>query len=371
MTDSSTHPANAFSRADPIGLEDLNRVIQDALDFGHHSSARKEPYREVRVLCFHFDTEGGTYCDKVRDVFSQGFGFQVATCTLPSTLPCTIYAQRDMIRELLDVFDGMDSDCLVIIYYVGKGEVRSYFGPQLWMQGHYQEKEGGKPEVNFNTIRNMCIDHQPAKVLMLLDTCHAPGGGIGRNKEIIAACSGEHGILTGQFTDYLVDELTNAASKGHILTTPQLYSRLAKRQMMANNMELWSMPVFIAGLPAAQTPISIKPMNPRDWSPCPSPTDHSEIRVVLSVHLKTPNLQAPSAVREWIQLRRSAANRIRVDNVYPSNSTTVIVIMTITLECWYTWRDHPAFAFLGLEVSHYNEAMLRDMDLRPVEREET
>lgn len=118
MTKSSTHPDNAFGSQDAISIEDFNRTITDAYYREHHSTSKKQPYREVRVLCFHFDTDdGGAYCDKVKDVFSQGFGFRVATCRLP----CTDTAQREMITALEEAFDGIDSDCLVIIYYIGHG----------------------------------------------------------------------------------------------------------------------------------------------------------------------------------------------------------------------------------------------------------
>ena len=63
----------------------------------------------------------------------------------------------------------MDSECLVIIYYIGRGEVRHQLGNvQLWMQGRQQTNEQ-TPEINFSMVRETAIDHQPAKVLMLLD----------------------------------------------------------------------------------------------------------------------------------------------------------------------------------------------------------
>ncbi|RBR27081.1 uncharacterized protein FIESC28_00153 [Fusarium coffeatum] len=123
MRNSSTHPANAFGNEDAISLQDFNRVIHSACDNEYRSRAKMQPYREVRVLCFHFETDQfgvGTYCDKIKNVFSQGFGFRVAT----STLPGTTFAQRDMLTALEEAFDGMDSECLVIIYYIDRGEVR-------------------------------------------------------------------------------------------------------------------------------------------------------------------------------------------------------------------------------------------------------
>lgn len=96
---SSTHPANAFGNQDEISLENLNRAIHSACDNEYRSRAKLQPYREVRVLCFHFETdqfEVGKYCDKIKNVFSQGFGFRVATSILPSKT----FAQRDMIAAL-------------------------------------------------------------------------------------------------------------------------------------------------------------------------------------------------------------------------------------------------------------------------------
>ena len=198
-----------------------------------------------RVLCFHFDTdqfEAGTYCDKIKNVFSQGFGFRVAASILPSKT----FAQRDMHTALEEAFDGMDSDCLVIIYYIGRGEVRHQLeDAQLWMQGRQQINEQ-TPDINFNTVRETAIDHQPAKVLMLLDTCHGAGGSIGQYKEIIEACYKEHSATPGVFTDHLVDELTQAAYAKNLVTTAQLWTNLARRHVTPNNMELANIPWFIA-----------------------------------------------------------------------------------------------------------------------------
>ena len=127
MTNSSTHPVDAFGNQDAISLENSNRTIHSACDKEYRSRAKLQPCREVRVLCFHFDTdqfEVGTYCDKMKNVFSQGFGFRVATSILPSKG----FAQRDMLTALEEAFDGMDSECLVIIYYIGRGEVRHQLG---------------------------------------------------------------------------------------------------------------------------------------------------------------------------------------------------------------------------------------------------
>lgn len=186
--------------------------------------------------------------------------------------------------------------------------------------------------------------------------CNAAGESVSKYKEIIGGFYENYRETprrTECFTDHLVYELTQAACAKNFLTTAQLWTNLARRYVTANNMELGNMPWFIAEFEENQPPISIKPMNLTDWSPAPSPCfigSSQEIKVLLSVNLENLGQQTDWNIRGRVEQNPLIARCPRVHNVYRSSPSTGILIVSITLQVWYSLRNHPAVKFLGFEV---------------------
>ena len=118
-------------------------------------------------------------------------------------------------------------------------------------------------------------------------------------------------------------------------------------------MELASIPWFIAEFEENRAPISIKPTDLTDWSPAPSlsfVSSSQEIKVLLSVNFGNLNQQTDWDIRDRIEQNPLILSRTRVHNIYRSSPSTGILIVSITLEMWYSLQNQPAIKFLGFEV---------------------
>jgi len=85
------------------------------------------------------------------------------------------------------------------------------------------------------------------------------------------------------------------------------------------------------------------------WDPC-TPQSAQEIKVLLSIHLENLVQQTDWDIRARVEQNPLIAIRPRVHNVYRSSPSTGILVVSITLQMWYSLRNHPAVKFLGFEV---------------------
>lgn len=152
----------------PVFIQEFETILLEACDTHHcYDTETTRPYQQVRVLCFHSQTDKydnpnieqtgvGNYCDRVEWVFSQGYGYTTKTYMINRSG----FGQGLLSSALYDAFAGMESDCLVILYYVGHGKYKpSPNGVgQLFLQEHDQENRQTPQEINFTALRTQIID---------------------------------------------------------------------------------------------------------------------------------------------------------------------------------------------------------------------
>ena len=79
-------------------------------------------YTSVKVLLMQWDIEDlgvGEEVQKLHDVLSQGFGFDVEAWRIPSSKPVRKVNQK--INDWVDDYDGENN--LFILYYAGHGKI--------------------------------------------------------------------------------------------------------------------------------------------------------------------------------------------------------------------------------------------------------
>lgn len=160
---------------------------------------------------------------------------------------------------------------------------------------------------------------------------------------------------TDWFHVLLLNELNSASSSGMIMSTSQLYSRLAHRHfaLTKGSNDLQNLPVFVQGLQERRSPTVLMAMNRGNWSwSLFASVAGSPATVIISVKLATSDRYTRNNLRSWIQNRLFVAHRIRVDHVYPSESA--LFIMAITFDIWYGLQKHPGIKFLGFEFNNDN-----------------
>jgi hypothetical protein len=233
----------------------------------------------------------------------------------------------------------MDEDCLAVLHYIGHGK-RVPNPSQNRDELHLDQSQSlltgtpllPDPTIDFNRLRHEILDPSPSNVLILLDCCHAASGSIGQRKELITACSFESTCGDGPqgFTNNVVQQLEHAYNQGQVLSTSQLYNRLATKHfvMQAGVPELAAIPIFLQHHDKHVTPLFLMPMllnTHQSWYPAPTRGVRLQpANVILSVHLNDTDIQTLGAMQSWIGSRPYEIGRIRVDKVYKSTSIIVI-----------------------------------------------
>lgn len=239
------------------------------------------------------------------------------------------------------LLSGLKKGDLAIFYYIGNGD-----------RGAFQQ------------VRAQIIDPSPADVLILLDCCVAPGKDIGHRKELIAASAfdGTTGYSPSGFTDALVQQLQHAIDNQHILSTAQLYNRLATRHLATQYLaiqgrisQLSAMPYFLQNSGEGRAPIMLAPkMAHESWTPGDVlATFNSPVIVILRVHLRDAHASTWNQIRQWLlENRCHNIDGIRIKSTFPSLPKGAIGIIEVTLDIWYTLREDPAISFIGFEENH-------------------
>ncbi|KAI8683194.1 hypothetical protein NCS56_00443600 [Fusarium sp. Ph1] len=239
------------------------------------------------------------------------------------------------------LLSGLKEDDLAIFYYIGNGD-----------QGGFEE------------VRAQIIDPSPADILILLDCCVAPGTVIGHRKELIAASAfdGTAEYSPSRFTDALVEQLQHAIDNQHILSTAQLYNRLATRHLATRYLaiegripQLNAMPYFLQNSGENQAPIMLAPnMAHENWTAgAILPIFQSPVVVILHFHLLDTHAATLNQLRHWLfENRPNNISRVKMESMFLSLPKGVIAIVRATLDIWYTLRDGPAISFIGFEENY-------------------
>ncbi|KAK3934375.1 hypothetical protein QBC46DRAFT_325210 [Diplogelasinospora grovesii] len=211
--------------------------------------------------------------------------------------------------------------------------------------------------VNLTRIRRKYIDNAPADVLILLDCCHSGVASIGSNKEIIAAAASESMAYNDSvinqsesFTTGLIQQLQHAAATKQVMTSPQLYSRLATRALQHESRGRRTVPLHLHNYQQNRAPIYFAPLfNKDEWVATPnSIIQRQPVTVVLHAHLQDGTREAIEELTEWAtRSRPPCANRIRIMDVIPSNSVTVI--FEVTLDVWDSLPANASIWFVDFQ----------------------
>ncbi|CCT63593.1 uncharacterized protein FFUJ_05261 [Fusarium fujikuroi IMI 58289] len=227
---------------------------------------------------------------------------------------------------------------------------------------HFARSQPPLPSVtiNFDRLKDEIPDLSPSNVLILLDYCYAAIGSMGKRHDLISDSSfGEVGApcLPHDFTDNIVQHLQQAYKETQILTTVQLYNRLAIRHfvMKRNGTPgLANMPIFLHHHSSRHLPIFLLPMQPINtppWHLYPAATTGvllQPVNVIFSVNLNNTEIQELGAMQAWSGSRHEASQHIRVGKVYRS-SWSIIDIITTTFTIWYHLPQDPTINFIGFE----------------------
>ncbi|KAM0429587.1 hypothetical protein ACHAPT_006183 [Fusarium lateritium] len=266
-----------------------------------------------RVLAIHWEADGAlgvsNQAVRVRDLFQCSYRYDVELLVLKISDPDPAATLSFNLRRMLD---DLGEDNLAVVYYIGQSKQSTDAIPDLLLTAN--ALPGGPSRfIDFQEVRTRIIDPSPADVLILLDCCSAAGGTIGHRKELIAASAFDGITQTGpeSFTSTLVQQLQHAIDNRHILSTAQLYSRMATLHMVMPNGTplLNAMPYFLQNSGEGRTPIMLAP-------------------------------------------------RVEIRSVFPSLPMAMVFIIVVTLDVWYTLRAHPAISFIGFERNTH--AVLHD-----------
>jgi hypothetical protein len=175
------------------------------------------------------------------------------------------------------------------------------------------------------------------------------------NKEIIAASAGDQVTYNGppSFSSNLIQQLQHAAATKQILTSPQLYARLATKALVRDadgRAELGSTPFHVQNYQVKRCPIYLAPVQSfEDWSVPRNFFVYSQpVNVLLSVHLRDGQFKTLQELREWLtRSRPSGVQRVHFCDIFPSGSATLI--FEVTLDVWDSLPDHPAISFISFK----------------------
>ncbi|KAJ4132823.1 hypothetical protein NW754_015637 [Fusarium falciforme] len=362
MEFSPTHPRDAW-RPTPMTIAEFQSAMTDACHNYYGDTSRNKIYDKMRVLVVHWEVDetwvGGlqiaNQARRIHEVFERSYGYTVESLSLKNQDPDPNGTFSFNLRRLLH---GLKEDDLAIVYYIGHGDRDPNAADGTHRLLLTPSDVPGRPPqwVDFQEVRTQIIDPSPADVLILLDCCAAAGGGIGHRKELIAASAFDKNTQTGpeSFTSILVQQLQHAIDSRHILSTAQLYNRMATLHLIRPGgiPKLNAMPYFLQNSGATRMPIMLAPnMAHETWTPGPVvPLFRTPVNVVLHVHLRDANAATFDQMKHWLLVNRPHnVRRVEIKSVFPSLSMIFIII--VTLDVWYSLRNHPAISFIGFEIN--------------------
>ncbi|KAI8723316.1 hypothetical protein NCS52_00187300 [Fusarium sp. LHS14.1] len=348
MAFTSTRPSDAW-RPSAMHVYEFQAAIAEACRNYYGDSSRDKLYNKMRVLAFHWEADGDTGLKRSYGYAVERLSIQGRDSDPGATLSF----------NLTRLLDGLAEDDLAIVYYIGHGKQHVQDrGPRLMLEPSQPPGAPSVPaqQIDFQEVRTRLIDPSPANVLILLDCCYAAGGGIGHRKELIAASAFDSVTRGGpdSFTSILIQQLQHAIDNRHILSTAQLYNRMATMHLVRpkGKPQLYAMPFYLQNPDEGRMPIMLAPnMGHEDWTPgAVLPLFQSPVNVVLHVHLRDANAETLSQVKQWLLVNRPHnIDRVEIKDVFPSLS--MVFIIRITLDVWYSLRDHPAISFIGFELN--------------------
>ncbi|RSL66065.1 hypothetical protein CEP54_003869 [Fusarium duplospermum] len=323
MAFTSTHPREAW-RPSSMTIDEFQASMTDAWR-NFYNPSQNRLYDKTRVLAVYWEMDEstglGNQARRVQDLFQRSYGYDVELLAIQMQDP---NPDATLIFNLRRLLDGLKEGDLAIFYYIGRGD-----------QGAFQE------------VRTQLIDPSPADILILLDCSVSPGIGIGHRKELIAASAFDVTTDSGpsSFTTALVEQLQHAVDNQQVISTAQLYNRLATRHLATSYLavqfrtpQLKAIPYFLQNSGEGQTPIMLAPNKPHEgWAPGAALARFLSPVIVVDAHAAT-RLQ----IDHWFFINRLYNfDRVKIRSMFPSLPSGAIAIVSVTLDVWYTLRGDP------------------------------
>ncbi|PCD32809.1 hypothetical protein AU210_009047 [Fusarium oxysporum f. sp. radicis-cucumerinum] len=293
----------------PMTSEEFSAAIIKACFLYSQEEVTEIKPRKARALCVCFELDKDSHpnvestSERVRDVFENTYGYDTVGLVIRKQ---DKNPQATLTSALGGLFNGMDEDCIAILHYIGHGGKA---------KSHHKE----------------------------LIYAYASGESV---------CDDGLGCERG-FSRNLVRELKRAHECGHVLSTSQLYSRLATKSFTMKESwetELDSLPHYIRHPRDHGPSLLLQPMRQKsnlDLTPAPCQTLGDQAAdVVLSVQIANGGWQALHAIQSWAQRHPLTEGRVRVDELY---KRTDKCILAVTFQVWYNLPDHPAMNQIGFE----------------------
>ncbi|KAE8443356.1 hypothetical protein EG329_001914 [Mollisiaceae sp. DMI_Dod_QoI] len=313
----------------------------------------------------------------LRRVFEDFYHFDVEEYHIPSDKPGSKTQAR--IMELL-AHDSFDS--LFIIYYAGHASPgRQGSEAPIWAA----TDRGGTPTLPTGGLQ-LLFEEASADVLLLNDCCHSAHASITLKghgvTEVIAACGFEAeapAVGPHSFTTALIDELAKASS-GPPFPIGWLHSRIVdslknwKRALLKDEQgHIWRdingkvqeechkrrtpIHLFLTNETTYRS-IFLAPLAPKSTANLDSGAQSSSASsnsVLLAIRISEDYLATDSREhkiyewREWIRNIPLAARDIKIQGVYESFST--LVLLSVPTAVWTLLPENPAYSFIGFITS--------------------
>ena len=351
-------------------------------------------YESARVLLLHwdpaYDTDDEDYTIaelalQLAKVFRESYKYSVKTQILGSSGKRSPISSHNRPDPPSNGADG--GHTLVIVYYIGQGDM---VGNDLYI---YPSQVHREQEINFTEVYSNATQDSKMDILTFLD-CPYFGDIVGtmadpgRTREIMAATADIKTISKGRtksqdwpFTTSLIGELQHAADTKQILTTPQLYARIAANTAQGASSEDEAPPTsrlplhlhnYHHDITQIRRPIHLSPLNKSrppptpilppgsTWKPSPYPLLlHQPLTVLLSVSLHGHNHHSlQQSLRNWAYKQSSSPislgpiDRIRIIDAYQFSPTSSTLLFQVPLDVWDTLPSHPAIQFLTFNMAN-------------------
>ncbi|KAK5741748.1 hypothetical protein LTR17_003739 [Elasticomyces elasticus] len=194
-------------------LTELVRLVAEGLSTVRFPRQQRQ-YSRVHVLLLSWaqdDLQTAVDIDKLKSIFEGTYHYSTECYLIPSNAHAGVYLERQLVETKVN--HGMESDCLLIVYYGGHGEIDKRTEHSIWKAWKFRPPGAPasySPSLDWTELQGRVMD-ATADVLLILDCCYA-GAAVhdsyhGRKELLLAAGKTDKASNQNSFTKALVEEL--------------------------------------------------------------------------------------------------------------------------------------------------------------------
>ncbi|KAL8919466.1 MAG: hypothetical protein Q9208_006751 [Pyrenodesmia sp. 3 TL-2023] len=384
-------------------VDTLSDILNEALSAAFPRVARSR-YHDVYVLLLSWEDDDLGVQSEVNEldhVFENVFRYKTNRWRIP-----TSKSHNALVRRIMEALEEAEvGNSLLIVYYGGHG----YMNEDrhcVWLCN----QKPGAATLLWSSIQTM-LEQDDTDVLILLDCCAAASSAGGSGKgitELIAACGFESsapGVGDHSFTRSLIEELRYYGRRPGSISSAFLHNKVLARAMKSWNpryasegaqeyasdesqewrraperrrtpihihladqsnqrcIELMPLPIPLSsvthGTPSstgssAPSTEGIDMSDPSDSSNSslteawPDPS-FSLPKVLIRVALEEDQFLRTGDWLEWLESIPALANSVRIESVYKSNST--LLLLSLPVAVWDLLPKDPAISFISFVQS--------------------